>query len=258
MVTGALPGGKVDLYTVAPRGCTDRHATSPEDPIDSRLTPAPPTGTIVSLEAPAHCRADRFLAWAAALDEAAPQAPPRRRADTDALAPERRRAEQLATRAPLLLQLGCDTSYTDGRIEVRSADGQPADLHWDLSQPLPLPPGSVDSIFHEHLLDRLGYAQGIELHRRCLAVLRPGGVLRIRVADAGAALQDYAANVGGDTDEWPMAMARVACLTANPARRSLYDAETLELSCLAAGFPRADQLDFAEGEEPCLYVEATA
>jgi hypothetical protein len=258
MVTPALPGGKVDLYTVAPRGCTDRHATSLEDPIDTRLTPAPPTGAIVSLEAPAHCRADRFLAWAAALDEATPQPPQPRPPDTEALAPERRRAEQLATRAPLLLQLACDASCTDGRIEVRSADGQRADLRWDLSQPLPLPPGSVDSIFHEHLLDRLGYAQGIELHRRCLAVLRPGGVLRIRVADAGAALQDYAANVGGETDEWPMAMARVACLTANPARRSLYDAETLELSCLAAGFPRADQLDFAEGDEPCLYVEATA
>lgn len=258
MVTGALATGKVDLYTVAPRGCTDRHAEPLEDPIDSRITPSPPTGTIVSLEAPAYCRADRFLAWAAALDEASPQTPPRRGADADVLAPERRRAEQLAAQAPLLLQLDCDASHADGRIEVRSADGQRANLRWDLSQPLPLPPGSVDSIFHEHLLDRFSYAQGIELHRRCLAVLRPGGVLRIRVADAGAALQEYAANVGGDTDEWPMAMARVACLTADPARRSLYDAETLELSCLAAGFPRADQLDFAEGDEPCLYVEATA
>jgi hypothetical protein len=229
-----------------------------EDPIANRITPAPPTGTIAPLEAPAHCRADRFLAWAAALDEATPQTPPRRGADAEATAPERLRAEQLATRAPLLLQLGCDASYTDGRIEVRAADGQRADIRWDLSQPLPLPPGSVDSIFHEHLLDRFTYAQGIELHRRCLAVLRPGGVLRIRVADAGAALQAYAAHDAAGPGERPMAMAPVACLTADPARRALYDAETLELSCLAAGFPRADQLDFAEDDEPCLYVEATA
>jgi hypothetical protein len=184
---------------------------------------------------------------------------------------QRRRARELAAAgAPLLLQLGCDPSHTDGRIEVSSIDGEDAEIRWDLSQPLPFPPGSVDSIFHEHLLDRFSYAQGVELHRRCLAVLRPGGVLRIRVVDAGAALREYVTNGADDTgelrtvsdssapDELPTAIARVACLTADPSRRALYDAETLELSCLAAGFPRADQLDFAEGDERCLYVEATA
>ena len=273
MVTRALPGGKVDLYTVAPRGCTDRHATSPEDTIDSSVTPAPPTGTIVPpVEAPAHCRADRFLAWAAALDESAPPPPARPHPAAIARAPlQRRRARELAAAGtPLLLQLGCDPTYTDGRIEVSSVDGGDADIRWDLAQPLPFPPQSVDSIFHEHLLDRFSYAQGVELHRRCLAVLRPGGVLRIRVVDAGAALQAYATGGADDPggsrsvsdpsapDELPTAMARVASIAVDSARRSLYDAETLELSCLAAGFPRADQLDFVEGDEPCLYVEATA
>lgn len=210
-------------------------------------------------EATAYCRADRFLAWAAALDESAPPPPTRPSAAALALAPlQRRRARQLSAGAPLLLRLGCESRSTDGWIEVSTADGRCTNVRWDLSRPLPLAPGSVESIFHEHLLDRFSYAKGVELHRRCLAVLRPGGVLRIRVVDAGPALHGYAIHDAGDASEWPMAMAPVACLTADPARRSLYDAETLELSCLAAGFPRADQLDFAEGDEPCLYVEATA
>jgi hypothetical protein len=83
-------------------------------------------------------------------------------------------------------------------------------------------------------------------------------VLRIRVVDAGAALQAYATTGAGDAGEWPTAMARVASLKVDPSCRALYDAETLELSCLAAGFPRADQLDFNEGDGRCLYVEATA
>lgn len=225
---------------------------------------------IAPLEAPAHCRADRFLAWAAALDESAPPPSTRPRAASIALAPlRRRRARRLAAAGPLLLQLGCDSRYTDGWIRASPGDGERADLRWDLSRPLPLPPGSVDSIFHEHLLERFSYAQGVALHRRCLAVLRPGGVLRIRVVDVGAALQGYAMTSAGDAGEWPTAMARVACLTADPSRHALYDAETLELSCVAAGFPRADQIGSGEAGpqsgagsgghgEPCLYVEATA
>lgn len=243
-----------------------------EDPIDSRPTQAPPSATIAPLEAPAYCRADRFLAWAAALDDSAPPPPPssRGRAVPAASAPlRRRRARRLVAGAPLLLRLGCDLDPTDGWIEASSADGRRSSVRWDLSRPLPLPPGSVESIFHEHLLERFSYAQGVELHRRCLAVLRPGGVLRIRVVDAGAALHGYATTGAGDSDRWPMAMAPVACLAADPSTRAFYDAETLELSCLAAGFPRADQLDFGDCEPklggdgdghdmPCLYVEATA
>jgi hypothetical protein len=230
-----------------------------EAPISQPPNAAAPTATTAPLEVSAYCRADRFLAWAAALDESIPPPATRPSIGTVAVAPlRRRRARRLAADGPQLLRLGCDSSPSDGWIEASCADGRRADVRWDLSQPLPLPPGSVDSIFHEHLLDRFSYAQGVELHRRCLAVLRPGGVLRIRVVDAGGALRSYATHDDGDADDWPMAMAPVACLTADPSRRALYDAETLELSCLAAGFPRADQLDFAAGDEPCLYVEATA
>jgi predicted SAM-dependent methyltransferase len=241
---------------------------------------------IAPVEAHSHLRADRFLAWAAALGAphppersglrgvAARAVPPRlrprlRHAATTALRPlSRSRAARLAERSPLLLHIGCGTIYKDGWVNVDLA-GTRVDLPWDLADPLPFPPGSVDAIFHEHLLEHLTYAQGVELHRRCLQLLRPGGVLRIGVPDAGAALQAYAMGDHGEAGHWPTAMARVASLTYDSGHQSIYDAETLELSCMAAGFIRAAQRDFGEGElQPnadsaerggyTLYVEAVA
>jgi predicted SAM-dependent methyltransferase len=241
---------------------------------------------IAPVEAPTHCRADRFLAWASALGQphpperkglkglAANAVPPRlrprlRQGATTALRPlSRQRAARLASRTPLLLHIGCGTLYKDGWVNVDLA-GTKVDLPWDLAQPLPFPPRSVDAIFHEHLLEHLTYIQGIELHRRCLELLRPGGILRVGVPDAGAVLQAYAMASPGDASQWPTAMARVASLTYDSGHRSIYDAETLELSCMAAGFVSAAECQFGEGElKPngdsperrghTLYVEARA
>jgi len=241
---------------------------------------------IAPVEAPTHLRADRFLVWAASLGEPRPPersglkalavraVPPRlrprlREAATRALRPlSRRRANRLASRSPLNLHIGCGTLYKEGWVNIDLA-GTRVDMPWNLAEPLPFPPRSVDAIFHEHLLEHLTYAQGIALHRRCLELLRPGGVLRIGVPDAGAALQAYAMDQSGKASQWPTAMARVASLTYDSGHQSIYDAETLELSCMAAGFVRAGQREFGEGElQPnadsperrgyTLYVEATA
>jgi predicted SAM-dependent methyltransferase len=241
---------------------------------------------IAPVEAQSHLRADRFLAWASGLG--APHPPERsglkgavvgavppslrprlRLAATAALRPlARRRARRLAARSPLLLHVGCGTLYKEGWVNVDLA-GTRVDLPWNLADPLPFAPASVDAIFHEHLLEHLSYVEGVELHRRCLALLRPGGVLRVGVPDAGAALQAYAMGEHGEAGPWPTAMARVASLTYDSGHRAMYDAETLELSCMAAGFVRAEQREFGEGEltpnadSPergpyTLYVEATA
>lgn len=241
---------------------------------------------IAPVETPTHCRADRFLVWAAGLGQphppersgikglAASAVPPRlrprlRQAATGALRPlSRSRAQRLASTSPLRLHVGCGTLYKDGWVNIDLA-GTRVDIAWDLARPLPFAPRSVDAIFHEHLLEHLTYAQGIELHRRCLELLKPGGILRVGVPDAGAALQSYAMGAHGDAGQWPTAMARVASLTYDSGHQSIYDAETLELSCMAAGFVRAAACEFGEGElQPnadsperrgyTLYVEATA
>ena len=205
----------------------------------------------------------------------APRLRPRLRlAATRALRPlARRRGAKLQARSagPLRLHLGCGATYKEGWVNVDLA-GTRVDLPWDLARPLPFAPQSIDAIFHEHLLEHLTYAQGVELHRRCRELLRPGGVLRIGVPDAGAALGSYAtAESTGEwqSDRWPTPLTRIASLTYDSGHRAIYDAETLELSCLAAGFARAERRETGVGDmQPnvdspsrrdfTLYVEAIA
>lgn len=251
---------------VAPRGCTPWH--------DRDVDAASPT-----LE-------ERFERWADALGEPRPPArhglagaatrivpaalrPRLRRTVTAAQRPRAlRRAAQLGGRRPLRLHLGCGSLYKDGWVNVDLA-GTRVDLPWDLARPLPFAAGTVDAIFHEHLLEHLTYAQGLELNRRCRALLRPGGVLRIGVPDAGAALRAYLDPDPGHPQRWPTELARIAALAYDHGHRALYDAETLELSCRAAGFADAAAREFGAGElRPSpdsderrghtLYVEAIA
>jgi len=130
---------------------------------------------------------------------------------------------------PLRLHLGCGSAYKEGWVNIDLA-GTRVDLPWDLRRPLPFASGSIDAIFHEHLLEHLTYAQGLELHQRCRLLLRPGGVLRIGVPDAGAALRSYAAPEppgSWQSERWPTPLARIASLTYDHGHRAIYDAETL-------------------------------
>lgn len=173
--------------------------------------------------------------------------------------------------ARLRLHLGCGASYKEGWVNVDLA-GARVDLPWDLTRPLPFAPGSIGAIFHEHLLEHLTYAEGLELHRRCRALLRPGGLLRIGVPDAGAALGSYGAPEaagGWEAERWPTPLARLASLAYDHGHRAIYDAETLELACLAAGFSHAERREPGAGDlqpnpdsparrDSSLYVEAIA
>jgi predicted SAM-dependent methyltransferase len=193
--------------------------------------------------------------------------PALRRAATALQRPRaQRRAARLAAGRALRLHLGCGPVYKRDWVNVDLA-GTRVDLAWDLRRPLPFAAGAVDAIFHEHLLEHLSYSDGLALHRRCRALLRPGGVLRIGVPDAGAALRAYAD--GADAHPWPTPLARIAALAYDHGHRALYDAQTLALGCRAAGFASAAARPAGESAlDPCpdtesrrdhtLYVEAIA
>lgn len=192
-----------------------------------------------------------------------------RAAATRALAPVSRRRVARLSRGPgpVRLHLGCGFTPKDGWINIDLL-GAKADVFWDLGQGLPLGDASADAVFHEHLYEHLpmrtGYALALESRR----VLRPGGVLRIGVPDAGALLDSYSGAVAA---EWalsrPTPMLAVQALFYEHGHLAMYDAETLGRLCEAAGFqdvrtcasgegrlsPNADSSGRREGT---LYVEA--
>ena len=63
---------------------------------------------------------------------------------------------------------------------------------WDCRKGMPFSDSTVAAIFTEHFLEHLEYTGEVEeFLRECLRCLRPSGVLRIVVPDAGAYLQLY-------------------------------------------------------------------
>lgn len=183
---------------------------------------------------------------------------------------ERRRAAALAERSPLLLHLGCGPHPKVGWINVDLA-GHPVDVRWNLARPLPFEPGTVDGIFHEHFLEHLPITAGFAFLRANFELLRPGGILRVVVPDAGEYLRSYARAGEGFIDDVrpgrPTPMLAIDELFYLYTHAAMYDAETLVLFLNAAGFGHVEVCSMGASRlDPCpdsqhrrsesLYVEA--
>jgi predicted SAM-dependent methyltransferase len=194
-----------------------------------------------------------------------------RRLLTRAVAPRaRRRAATLAKGIPLRLNLGSAKSHLPGWVNV-DLIGDAADLAWDLTKPLPLHEGSVDAIFHEHVLEHFELPAAISLLRESHRLLAPGGILRIGVPDLGAYLRAYqdadSSFLQATRPDRPTKLLAVQEVFFDSGHRSAYDFETLALLLIVSGFHSVERRTFGESAlEPCpdsyhrrqetLYVEA--
>jgi predicted SAM-dependent methyltransferase len=176
---------------------------------------------------------------------------PLREAATDALMlRERRRARALAGDGPPRLQLGSGRRRKPGWINVDLAFGAPVDLAWRLPRRLPFASGSVDAIFHEHLLEHLPLESAVSLLDECHRLLRPGGILRVGVPDAGAYLEAYA-QVDKKLLETlrpnrPTRLLAVQEVFYLPGHRTMYDLQTLTLVLAASGFTESEPRSFGD------------
>jgi predicted SAM-dependent methyltransferase len=148
----------------------------------------------------------------------------------------RERAARMQSQPQLRLHLGCGWVHKPGWVNVDLFLTK-ADLVWDLSHGIPFADDSVEAIFHEHLLEHLTLQQGFRLAEESLRVLRPGGILRIGVPDAGACVASYAGLADPDwANSQPTGMLAVQALFYEHGHRAMYDAQTLITLCRAAGF----------------------
>lgn len=181
----------------------------------------------------------------------------------------RRDTTPLTSPSPRRLHLGSAHVYKQGWINI-DQHGPRVDFVWDLRRPLPLPPGTVDAIFHEHLLEHLPVAEGLALTRECHRLLRPGGILRIGVPDFGRLASGYAD--GDDLVERlhpgvPTPLLALAELAYGYGHRSLWDETTLVGLLVELGFTArrrafgesalGDAPDSEHRRDETLYVEAT-
>ncbi len=197
-----------------------------------------------------------------------------KQAATNAQAPRTRRlaARMVDGVTPVKLHLGCGWNSLDGWINIDLVGGK-TDLVWDLRKELPFARGSVDAVFLEHVFEHMTYSETLTVLGHVRAVLKPGGVLRVGVPDAGMYARWYATDPTGLKDfRWGRATPMLALreVFQEHAHVAAFDAETLLLVLEAGGFAGAvvteagtSQLldpvpDMPERWEETVYAEVRA
>lgn len=186
----------------------------------------------------------------------------------------------------LLVNLGAGTMGKPGWINVDAFSFPGINCTYDMRRGLPFADASVRGIFCEHFFEHIDYHEEAPvLLRECHRVLKPGGVLRLIVPDAGAYLRAYSEE-GWDslTRIRPLKPGRVdfyfgqryqskmeavnVVFRQGAEHKYAYDAETLMNLLRRCGFARVQQQQFGRSRMPeicldqqmraseSLYVEA--
>ena len=158
----------------------------------------------------------------------------------------RRRLAKLRDGSDLRLHLGSGFVPKEGWIDIDWL-GPRTDLVWNLKHGIPFPDDHVDAVFHEHLLEHLTLHAGFELTGECHRALKPGGVLRVAVPNAGDCLRSYA---GLADPDWalsrPTPMLAVQALFYEHGHHAMYDEQLLVAVLAAAGFVEVAVRDFGD------------
>jgi predicted SAM-dependent methyltransferase len=193
---------------------------------------------------------------------------------TDAMrAKARRQIEAAKQRSPLKIQLGSGLFPKEGWVNI-DLYGPPTDVTWNLARGIPFDDGTVDAVFHEHLMEHIPLEAGLKVTEECHRVLNPGGVLRMAVPDAGRYVRSYT-DANGDSRAFlernrparPTTLLAVQEVFYYTDHQTMYDFETLALVCRAAGFEQVEEASYGlsrldpvpdspHRERESLYVEA--
>lgn len=148
-------------------------------------------------------------------------------------------AGHAASGKDLLLHIGSGGEHKDGWVNIDLA-GDPVEVPWNLKHPLPFPDGSADAVFSEHLLEHIPLFGVVDVLRECHRVLKPGGIMRVGVPDAGRMLESYVEEGKGFIEttrpDRPQLMLAVQELFYWYEHVTMYDEEMLTWLLTATGF----------------------
>ena len=158
---------------------------------------------------------------------------------------------------PLRLCLGSGAAPIPGFVNVDMESG--ADVRLDLRFALPVPDGSVELIYSEHVIEHLDLEDGLSLLRECRRVLVRDGVLRVATPDLDAVVRAYQGDWRGQDwvnwpgHEWIDSPARMINQSFHGwGHRHLYDHAELTLRLAQAGFGETRRCALGQSSTPGL------
>lgn len=152
------------------------------------------------------------------------------------------------------LHLGCGSVLIDGWVNI-DLDSPVADLHHDLTEPLPFADASISHIFAEHLIEHVDHSEAHSLVNECWRVLKPGGVLRLTTPDLNWLATVYFSSL---THLWgELWQPGSPCAMLNEGMRAwghkyLYDSPELHALLVSRGFSQVTEYAWRESDDPVL------
>jgi predicted SAM-dependent methyltransferase len=146
------------------------------------------------------------------------------------------------------IHLGCGDHVLNGWFNTDLAPVVGGVMALDVTKTFPVADNSVEYIFTEHLIEHIGYPEGMFMLRECYRVLVPGGRIRITTPDLNFL---FALFDGGEVAEKYMEWATQQFLPWAPyvspvmvlnnfvrawGHQFIYDDHTLRTAMMAAGF----------------------
>lgn len=139
-------------------------------------------------------------------------------------------------------------------------------VYLDVTRPIPVPDGSFDYVFCEHLIEHLPLADGLRMLREFRRVLSPQGVLRLGTPDFAFLVDLWSLGLSPDHRDYvdwslaeftPDAPLRSPMVVINNFVRDwghtfIYDEDMLRDALAAAGFATVRRVAVGHSEHPLL------
>jgi predicted SAM-dependent methyltransferase len=169
----------------------------------------------------------------------------------------------LATHAVRKLQIGSLGQPLPGWLNCDIAPTDWQTVYLDATQRFPMPAGSFDAVFAEHMIEHIPYAAGLRMLRECCRILKPGGRIRIVTPRLGFLFEmlqapspaqlrylrftrdEYLPDVPADEASFV-----VNNMFYNYGHRFIYDERTLVGALAAAGFSGIVQARTCASDDP--------
>ena len=139
-------------------------------------------------------------------------------------------------------------------------------MYLDLTRPWPVPPGSVDRIFGDNVIEHFPLDVACTVLRHCHNALRPGGAIRLATPDVERTARAYLENPQltaahldrhrrhGFPAEHPVDMLRVTFAYHGHHRGYCFDWAALSAELAAADFADIRRYDAGKSDDPLFHA----